>query len=91
MNSVKFHLDRCTITDPEVDLSFNIIENGCGATILDTSLLSEIAYQNQVVKWRFRSFQFQKDRINEELFLDCKVDFVLCNQQNCTYPENECP
>lgn len=74
---VVFHLSECTIRDRTSDMSFDVIKEGCAATILWTTLLSETAYQKEKVKWSYRSFQFAKDQTAADMTLDCEVKFCL--------------
>ena len=81
-----FHLSNCIISDEKTNHYFEVIQDGCAASIVDTTLLSDKLFQQKAVNWSFRSFQFSKNQINAELNLSCRVQFCLSSEReegNC--------
>lgn len=91
---VLFHLQDCVIASETHNQTFNVIEDGCGAKIVQTSLKSSTPSQVKAVNWSFRSFQFSRDQINTDLSLTCQVNFCLVKDLlsgACRTAEETCP
>ena len=85
---------ECTIRDRASGATFDVIKEGCGASIIVTNLMSENAYQRERVNWSYRSFQFNKDQTAADMTLDCEVSFCLERDRkngDCLPYAHECP
>lgn len=89
---IEFYTDVCTVSDNISQMSFSIIKSGCGASIIETELMSDSPYQSNEIRWAFRSFQFTNN-LESDMRIDCNVNFVLKETRIIHYnPYNKkCP
>ena len=72
---VQYYISECIVSDDEGH-QFNVINAGCGATVLDTTLLST-AYSQTVIQYKYNSFSFVEEQTVNHQTVTCHIGFCL--------------
>ena len=72
---VEFYIAQCVVSDND-DNQFKVIDGGCGAELIETTVLSS-AYSRNFIRYRYNSFSFKEDQNIAEQMVTCNINFCL--------------
>lgn len=72
---VEFYIAQCVVSDND-DNEFKIIDEGCGAQLVKTTVLGS-DYSKNYIRYRYNSFSFKEEQNVSEQMVTCDINFCL--------------